>query len=485
MLRLKVIFFSLFLALTVPSFSHSEEDVKNSIVKISTTHQLYNYATPWQAPIQQQSSGSGCIIRDNLILTNAHVVANHAFVEISDFNQDQMYEGEVVAIDHDCDLALLRVFDTNFFKNLSPLEIGESVDLRDEIFVYGYPMGGEDLSITKGIVSRIEPLEYAHSGHSLMAYQIDAAINPGNSGGPAIKDNLIVGIVMQTVPSGDGLGFMIPSELITRFLNESSKENYVGIPDLGIIGQFLENKDLRKFLGMSDKHSGVMVISVPPLSSAHGLIFPEDVILEIENHRVGNNGSVLLKDGRKVSILTILQQKFVGDKISLKLLRDKEVIKVEANLESTLGTHDLVPKTRYDAPPRYFIAGGIVFQPLTQNYLMEWGRDWQYLANKYFLKEFIYGSQSEKRREIVFISQILADKLTAGYQHTSDLTVDTIDGKEISSLEDVVRTIEESENEFVVIECFDGRKIVLEKSKIAERHDEILKKYQIHSDRRV
>ncbi|MFT4553658.1 MAG: S1-C subfamily serine protease [Chlamydiales bacterium] len=485
MSRFQNVLFSLCIYLSLPILSFASEDVKESIVKIFTTHQRYSYSTPWQSPLQDQSSGSGCVIAGNLILTNAHVVANQVFVQVTGFSKSEMYEAEVVSIDHDCDLALLKVFDESFFDGIAPLHIGEGIQLRDEIFVYGYPMGGDDLSITKGIVSRIEPLEYAHSGHSLIAYQIDAAINPGNSGGPALMDEQIVGIVMQTIPSGDGLGFMIPPELITRFLNESDKEHYVGIPDLGIKGQLLENKDLRRYLGMKDQHSGFMVMSVAPQSSAFKDIKSGDVVLEINGLQIANNGSVLLENGKRVSAMTIIQRGFIGEEAEIKILRKKEELFVKVPLQASLGSHDLVPRTRYDVAPRYFITGGIVFQPLTQNYLMEWGRDWNYLADKYFLKEFFYGKQSSKKKEVVFISQVLADKLTAGYQYTSDIAIENIDGKNISSLEDVVKAVEESKNDFIVIQCFDGKKIVLDRHKVFERHEAILKKYQIHSDRRV
>ena len=52
----------------------------------------------------------------------------------------------------------------------------------------GYPMGGDSLSITKGIVSRVVMTRYAHASNKLLGIQIDAAINPGNSGGPAFSD---------------------------------------------------------------------------------------------------------------------------------------------------------------------------------------------------------------------------------------------------------------------------------------------------------
>ena len=63
----------------------------------------------------------------------------------------------------------------------------------------GYPMGGDSLSITKGIVSRVVMTRYAHASNKLLGIQIDAAINPGNSGGPAFLDLQQVALLIRKV----------------------------------------------------------------------------------------------------------------------------------------------------------------------------------------------------------------------------------------------------------------------------------------------
>ena len=107
------------------------------------------------------------------------------------------YEAKILSICHDCDLALITVKDKDFFKDTNSLEIGELPKLEQKVDVYGFPEGGETLSVTSGVISRIENQVYVHSGKSLLAIQIDAAINPGNSGGPAVSDGKVVGVVMQ------------------------------------------------------------------------------------------------------------------------------------------------------------------------------------------------------------------------------------------------------------------------------------------------
>ena len=84
--------------------------------------------------------------------------------------------------------------------------------------VYGYPTGGSSLSITKGIVSRIEfaPYNFPVSG---LRIQIDAAINPGNSGGPAVAGDKMIGLAFSRLNNAENIGYIIPCEEIELFLH--------------------------------------------------------------------------------------------------------------------------------------------------------------------------------------------------------------------------------------------------------------------------
>lgn len=68
--------------------------------------------------------------------------------------------------------------------------------------------GGDNISVTKGVVSRVEPTQYVHGATQLMAIQIDAAINPGNSGGPAIMGNKVAGVAFQNLSGAENIGLV-------------------------------------------------------------------------------------------------------------------------------------------------------------------------------------------------------------------------------------------------------------------------------------
>src|SRR5262249_4689183 len=148
---------------------------------------------------------------------------NTKFLTVEKEGDPRKYVAQVEHIAHDCDLALLKVDDPGFFKDTKPLPIGGLPELESTVTTFGYPVGGERLSVTRGVVSRIDFRTYSHSiVDSHLTIQIDAAINPGNSGGPVMQDGYVVGVAFQGY-SGDvaqNVGYMIPTPVIQHFLDD-------------------------------------------------------------------------------------------------------------------------------------------------------------------------------------------------------------------------------------------------------------------------
>ncbi|KAH0994274.1 hypothetical protein GBA52_018138 [Prunus armeniaca] len=174
----------------------------DSVVKIFTVSSSPNYFLPWQNKSQRESMGSGFVIPGKKILTNAHVVADHTFVLVRKHGSPAKYRAQVKAVGHECDLAILSVESEEFWNGVNSLELGDIPFLQEAVAVVGYPQGGDNISVTKGVVSRVEPTQYVHGATQLMAIQIDAAINPGNSGGPAIMGNKVAGVLMDDINAG-------------------------------------------------------------------------------------------------------------------------------------------------------------------------------------------------------------------------------------------------------------------------------------------
>jgi hypothetical protein len=356
--------------------------------------------------------------------------------------------------------------------------------MQDKVAVYGFPEGGDELCITEGVVSRVEYRSYAHSGAPLLACQIDAAINPGNSGGPVIKNGKIVGIAFQVNKSGQNIGYMIPTPVINHFLKDIKDGKYDGIPSLEVRREAMENASLRSKYYMNDKQTGVLVTYISPGSSAEGILKYGDVILAIDGEVIENDGTIRLRDNERINAEYVVHNKFIGDSVQLRILRDGRIMDVDIVLNAPITSFALVPYTQYDRAPTYYIVGGFVFQPLTLNYLSTWGEIKDTPINLFnLINYYYYGRRSKDQKQVIVLTKILGDEITASYGDFKDNVITQVNGKKISSMEDLVKAIEFNEGKYHIIMDEQGNQIVLESSKVSEANQRIFNKYNISSDR--
>ena len=207
-----------------------------------------------------QGLGSGTIVNSNgYIITNRHVVlvsddrtgavtiANAAYVTLSDKRE---FKAQVLAVDEKTDIAVLKINEKNLpfarFANSDKCRVG------DVVFAIGNPLG-VGMTVTSGIVSG---LSRSDTGVGL-AYQdfiqTDAAINAGNSGGPLIDhEGRIIGMntMIRTAGQGGniGIGFSIPSNLISGVALDLANTGKVTRGFLGLFGEDLETDTAKKLM---------------------------------------------------------------------------------------------------------------------------------------------------------------------------------------------------------------------------------------------
>jgi len=477
---LAVIVVSLFAAAASAAAKPPAEDrIQGSVVKIFTVASSPSYDQPWQMLPQQMEIGSGSLIAPGRVLTNGHVIANATFVQVQREGDPNKYQARVLVAGHEADLALLEVADPKFGQGVTPLQLGDSPAVRDKVQAYGFPVGGDRLSITEGVVSRIEMGQYAHCLKTLPLIQISAAINPGNSGGPVIKDGKIVGVAFQGLDQAENVGYMIPPVVIRHFLKDAEDGKYDGFPTLGIDAEELENPSLRASLGLPADRTGVLVARVAFQSSAWGQLQTNDVIMSIGGQTVANDATIPY--GRERILFSYaLVQLFPGDKLSLEVWRDRKAVTLSVPLK--IGD-SLVSTCDFDTAPSYYIFGGLLFSPLTLNYLQTWGGQW-YAGSPVELRyHMINDLATPERTQVVVLQMVLADEVNVGYHEYSDLVVTKVDGQPVKDLADLVQQIKSGTGEFVTIETEDGKFVVLARSAANQANPRILQRYQINSDR--
>jgi S1-C subfamily serine protease len=449
------------------------------VVRVFATTQDPDHDSPWQTRSPSSSTGSGVVIAGGAILTGAHVVANATFLQVQKPSHPDKCIVRVRAVCHDADLALLEVVgDSNFLADVPPAELGEMPKLRDQVSVVGYPVGGEEISITEGVVSRIEVQRYSHSQRHLLAVTVDAAINAGNSGGPVFGAGKVVGIAFQKLTGVDNIGEMVPPPVIRTFLDGVALGKSPKVPALGIVTQNLENPLLRQRLGVPAGLSGVAVVQIDHGSAADGALQLRDVITSVDGLPVANNGTVLYEGKHRTRFDVILGHHYAGDVIKLGVLRAG----VASEIEATLGPwQPLVPRTRYDQAPRYLIYGGLVFQALTRDVLTTWDKWWN-KAPKEFLYYYYLGVRTPARREVVILSQILADEINVGYGHLYNEGVATVNGVAPVDLDDFAARLS-SATGVVEVTTTSGGVIMLDADEVAKSTPRIIERYRIPRDR--
>ncbi|KAM6558457.1 hypothetical protein CsatA_027696 [Cannabis sativa] len=452
----------------------------NAVVKVYCTHTEPDYSLPWQKQRQFTSTGSAFMIGDGKLLTNAHCVEHETQVKVKRRGDDTKYVARVLARGVDCDIALLSVDSKEFWEGAEPLELGRLPHLQDAVTVVGYPLGGDTISVTKGVVSRIEVTSYAHGSSDLLGIQIDAAINPGNSGGPAFNDQgECIGVAFQVYRSeeAENIGYVIPTTVVSHFLDDYERNGkYTGFPSLGLLLQKLENPALRACLKVKSSE-GVLVRRIEPTSDAYNVLKQGDVIVSFDDIRVGCEGTVPFRSNERIAFRYLISQKFAGDVAELGVIRAGEFMKVKVVLKPRV---HLVPYHIDGGQPSYLIIAGLVFTPLSEPLIEEECEDSIGLK---LLTKARYSLARFKGEQIVLLSQVLANEVNIGYEDMSNQQVLKLNGTRIRNIHHLAHLVDSCKDKYLVFEFEDNYIVVLEREASTAASSCILKDYGIPSER--
>lgn len=455
-------------------------DTGKSTVKIICTFVLNDYCSPWKVKSHSTKAGSGAVITGKRILTNAHVVSDATFIQVQMENSPVLYNASVLHVSHEADVAVIKVDDENFFKGTIPLELGGLPKLRTSVTISGYPVGGERIAITEGVISRIEIGKYSHDGDaSFLMIQTDAAINPGNSGGPAIQNGKIVGLAFQVRTKTSNIGYLIPASVINHFLTDVEDGVYDGFPSLGIMTEKLLNRSYREFLGMGETRTGVVITSVIRGGSAEKYLNEKDVLLSIDGYPIANDGSISFPDGRiGMSHLIYLKQK--GEKIELVILRNQKEMTLIFPVKQQFSRINW--SNEYGRKPRYIIFSGLVFQVLSNEYLKCWDKTYD-TSDLTILYAFYFHNTDMidlGRKEFIVINQVLPDTSNSYLADIHDRIVNEINGIPINSLDDILKSVQKPSGDFHLIKLEGVNKpVVINAKGVDEADKRIMKNYKI------
>ena len=462
-------------------------DAYRGIVKIEVAVHVPDFQTPWKSGQFGQGNGTGFMVSPGVFLTNAHVVANAERIYVSPYADSRKIPATVRHVAHDADLALVEIEDKSAFADVPCLELSQELpQLEDTVRAIGYPIGGKRLSVTRGIVSRIDTIAYAHPRNaSHLALQIDAAINPGNSGGPVLKGGKVVGVAFQGLMEANSTGYVIPAPVIAHFLKDVEDGHYDGYVELG--AEFMDaiNPALRRHYGLAENAPGCLVADVAQGGCCDGLLRPGDIVTEVNGLAVDSSAMIEL-EGVRVNLQELAERSFNGDTMHFRVLRDGKPLDVDVKL-APLPPSKLMTLI-YDELPRYVQFGGLVFQPFNVNVVSAHG-----IPSRNFmvaLEEYSHDGGFREKQDIVLLTSVLPDEVNARTNPAKGSVVTKVNGEPVKGLAHLQSLLYPAEGTqrppYTVIELSgQTRPLVFDNAVIDAANERIMKGYNIPAAARL
>ena len=285
---------------------------------------------------QEVGGGTGFIIsKDGLILTNKHVVSDTKAEYTVLMNNGKKYPAKVLARDPVQDLAIIKIN----VHNLKPLSLGDSdkIQLGQTAIAIGNALGEFRNTISVGVISGLKRSIVASgvgesSEHLNNVIQTDAAINPGNSGGPLLDLNgKVIGINVAVARGAQNIGFSLPINLAQRDIQQVKKNGKISYPFLGVRYAII-NQQIKEKNHLPVSYGALIIrgqnptdLAVVPGSPADKAGLQEnDIILEVDGTKIDSQHS----------LSEIIQNKNVGDWITLKVFHRGKYKNIRVKLES-------------------------------------------------------------------------------------------------------------------------------------------------------
>jgi S1-C subfamily serine protease len=472
----------LVLILCMPALATEEsadDRYAKSVVGLEVTYQKWDEDRPWAKLTPQNRSGSAVLLEGNYLLTDAH----HAtLIQLATFGRSRPVEPEIVAVDPEVNLALLRVNDPGALEGLEPIGLADATPTSGTLVMARWRR--QQLEIAASRITRFEVRRGWGGGveHAFLYMRTDMA--GGGWGEPVFENGSLAGL---TVSQSELVSRAVPVEILRRFIARAKAPGpYTGFPALGVMWQTNSDPAVARLLGQEGEPRGILIRQVPWGTSGCGVLKPRDILLELDGQPLDAEGFYhhprfgRLRFGQHLS-----ENHSLGDQVKVRVLRDHQEHELEMTLRGYSSDLDLIPYYRRGQPP-YVIAGGLVIRELDVPYLRTWGENWNNNAPielLHYYSLFREGQAPDSRRKIV-IMMVLPSPYNVGYQYTRDDVIDNINGRPIDSIADVVAALDNPLDGFHVVDLSPGssrRQIVLDATSFEAATAGILEEYGIPS----
>ncbi|MBN9230781.1 MAG: trypsin-like peptidase domain-containing protein [Legionella sp.] len=464
-----------------------------SVVKVFTTYKEISYNEPWRKNVSGKKTGTASLIINDgkrFVVTNEHVIRSHTAVHVTVEGSSKKFPANVIFANASCDLALLEITgEFEIFEKLveySPLDL--DIPKRGiKLSTHGFPSGGQGYCVTEGSVSRVESAPYITLGIDLLRIQISAPINPGSSGGIAVNENdgKILGITSSGISSAQNIGYIIPSLIIEKFVNQYLRfknnpfRSRATFPGFNVYTQPIQQKSLRnhyKLDKISDQESaeelGLLITEIPVISIFKKILKTNDVILAVDNYNVRSDGKINFKSA-EISIQAYFAiTKKLGDEAQFKVWRatedlDFETINLSIHLSQFYDELYMLAHQPYQAVSYYVQTDGAIFVVPNYSFLTHYDKKFQSSGTSYrdstnrpiSIGKHLYSTKNSYEEQIVYLTDILDTSESLGIHNRSG-AVESINDEKIYTITQLAEILEKIK-EPAILKLTSGTNIIL------------------------
>lgn len=455
---------------------NARNPMEASLVTLEVTAKNYDYFQPWAKPTRSVRKHA-LVVGERELLTTAQNLADRTLVRVQKGGRGRWANAEVKWLDYHANVALVSVADEGFWNGLQPVELADRVPKQDDYEVVRWRDG--NLEVRRAEFSKFTVGDGSLSFSPRIHLELNSELNGLGWAEPVLSGGKVVGL---TISKGGNVCTVMPTPFIRRVVEAQKANRFPGLGYFDFVWQQGENPATIEYLKVPGEPRGAVVIDVPKSAGPSYALKRHDVIVEIDGFAVDMDGDYEDPDYGHLMVEGLATRRhFAGDKIPLKIAREGKLMDIEYVIPKAEYKVDLLPMFTFDSEPEYLIAGGLVFQPLTQPYLRGWGDDWRRRA-PFRLVYFNAQGPSEDNPALVILSQVLPDPINVGYQEFRNLVVDKINGQKVRRLSDVRQALKNPSDGVHRIEFFRGdslQRMLLDASMLEAATGRVLERYGI------
>jgi len=478
---------SVLVAVTVlaPAVARPASDAQ--VVSLRVTHQSFNEHRPWTKGTPSTRIGSAVVLRDSLLLTESKLIRNAILIQVQKNGSATRVSARVVHSDEDIDLALLEVDEPGFFDDLEAAQFAKSAP--GEGTVYSTRWQNQQYEISESQIAGINVRESPYGSITHAFLSLHTNLSNGGWAEPVFSDDKLIGL---SVLQEGQRATVIPVEILSAYVRGARSTtrgtgtaNDPGFASFRPYWQFGQDPALAAYLGLTGKPRGVVLRWIPWGSTGCDALEPWDLILSVDGHDLDAMGNFEHPHYGQLAFQHILVDGHrPGDRVRFQLLRNGEILDVDVELHRNPGANWLIPNHRDQTQPPYLVAGGLVLRELDGNYLRAWGNDWRTTAPPKLVQRYDREreSQTEERRRILILSQVLPDPHNLGYHQLANLALAEINGRSVYSVAEADEAFRHPVDGFHRLKFYrdDLRgEIVLDAADFAEATARVLENYDI------